>query len=345
MYLVAAKRMMLGQLDAASVRASSDIEIRKLANEHGILGYTYLDVDALGSYGHAISLITNKGLTPDFVLCREVYDPEAQAKLAQIVPVVSRFPKLDKSHFISACERALREGRMTSNQVEAAVKNAPKDTNWTSLIAQANLYKPQSEPRKAYVSTASQGSLYHGKSDKETTSVNPDEVRKFIAHQMNLGLHGSKLKAAILSRYTIQELRQIPEIGRRLAGYEGIQGVYFIDPSIYSDLGKGCAIGAKYFRKQGASYLLASSACTGCIYQTAPAWCSKYCKKIIRQAAADSIRNAVGEKKKQASPVEQAPVEDPVIKYELVADLPIDLDGSKSQEIDVTLPSRSVADE
>jgi hypothetical protein len=53
----------------------------------------------------------------------------------------------------------------------------------------------------------------------------------------------------------------------------------------------------------------------------------------------------VEQKKRQASPVEQAPVEDPVVKYELVANLPIDLDGSKSQEIDVTLPSRSIADE
>lgn len=345
MCLVASKRMMLGQVNPASMKASSDAEIRKLADEYGILGHTYLDVDALGSYNEVVRLISSKRLTPDFVLWRDPDNSEARVKLSQIVPVLSKLPDLGKQYFISACERALRENRMTSAQVEAAIKNAPENANWRRLMAQANLYTPPAEARKVAIPTASPGTLYRGSTQKETVVINPDEVRKFISHQMNLGLSGSKLKAAILSKYTPQELQQVPEIGQRLAGYDGVQGVYFIDPSIYPDLGKGCAIGAKQFRKRGAAYLLASNACTGCMQQTAPAWCNKYAKKIIRQAAADSIKASVDQKRKQASPPPTAPIEDPIVKYELVAEMPIDLDGSKSREIDITLPSRDVTNE
>jgi len=345
MYLVAAKRMMLGKVDPASIRASSDLEIRKLANEYGILGYTYLDADALGTCNDAIRLIAGKKLTPDFVIARYPGDSEARARLSQIVPVLSHHPGLEKRHFIAACERALREKRMTAAQVEAAVRNAPEDSDWTKLVAQANLYQPPAEPREVHIPTASRGSLFYGGSSKETSTVDPDEVYRFISRQMNLGLSGSKLQAAVLSRFTPQELKQVPEVGKKLASGEGVQGVYYIDPSVYSDYGKGCVTGAKQFRKQGAAYLLAFDSCTGCVYQTAPSWCSKYCKRMIRQAAANEMKAKVEQQKKQASQIETAPVENPVVEYELVADMNIDLDGSKSREIDISLPSRSVTDE
>jgi len=227
--------------------------------------------------------------------------------------------------------------------VKSVIKNAPSNSDWAKLTSQANLFKPTIEPRKANVPTASPGTLYHGSTDNETSVIDPDQVRRFISHQMNLGLSGSKLRAAVLSRYTPQELRQIPEVGKKLASYEGVQGVYFIDPSIYSDLGKGCAIGAKQFRKQGAAYLLASGACTGCMYQTAPAWCSKYCKRIIRKAAADSIKAEVDKLKKQANvPAPSVPAENPITKYELTSELPVDLDGSKSRGINIDIPSRDI---
>jgi len=343
MCLVAAKRMMSGQIDAASARASSDPEIRKLAKEYGILGHTYLDVDALGTCNDAINLIVSKKLSPDFVVLRGSDDPEGCAKLSKVVPVLSSVPKLNRQHFISACERALREKRMIPNQVQSAIQNVPEDSDWSSLVAQANLYSPPPKVQEVHV-TASQGSFYHGSTSKETSAVDPNEVRRFVSHQMNLGLSGSKLQAAVLSKYTVQELQQIPEVGRRLAGNEGVQGVYFVDPTIYSDYGRGCVTGSKHFRKRGAAYLLASNACTGCTHQTAPSWCGKYCKRMIRQIP-DSVIAAAKQRKQQASQIETAPVEDPVVKYELTADMPIDLEGSKSREIDIALPSRSVVGE
>jgi hypothetical protein len=234
---------------------------------------------------------------------------------------------------------------MTAAQVEAAIKNVPEDSDWTKLVAQANLYQPPSEPREVHVPTASRGSLFYGGSGTETSTVDPNEVERFISQQMNLGLSGSKLQAAILSRFTPQELKQVPEVGNKLASNEGVQGVYYIDPSVYPDYGKGCVAGAKQFRKQGAAYLLAFNNCTGCVYQTAPSWCSKYCKRMIRQAAADEMKARVKQQRKQVNKAATAPIENPVVEYELVAEMDISLDGSKSREIDVSLPSRSVSDE
>lgn len=343
LYLVAAGRLMQKRINPSSIWASSDSEVRKLINEYGIIGHTYVDVDAIGGCSAALSLISSHKLSPDFALLRRAENSKAQAELAKITPVVSKRPVLSKKYFMSACERAVREGRMSADQAMAAIKNAPEHVHWAPLIAQANLYTPPAK-QQTTASPAPRGTFHYGDPGRETTApqVNPDEVFKFISHQMNLGLSGRQLQAAILSRYSPSDLQQVPEVGQRLASNEGAQGVYFIDPSIYPDHGKGCVAGSKHFRKRGAAYLLVSSECTGCIYQTAPSWCSKYCKRMIRRAAADSIKENLRQSKSQISPPEPAPIENPVEKYELASELAIDTNGSKSREIEISIPSREI---
>jgi hypothetical protein len=349
-YLLAARRIMVGSTNPTSLIASSDPEVRLLAREHGILGHTYLDADALGGVRPTIDLIKAKNLNPDFVLLRrvstDVRSSDAYAHLMKLTTkIVSSRPKLDQMSFFAACSRAHEQGRMTEQQMDAAVGNASDDSDWTRLTAQANLYKAPEQERSVSVPMAPRGKLYHGEPGRELSSapMDPEEIRRTISHFMNTGLHGKRLQAAILQRYSRADLRQVPEVGRQLAVEDGVQGDYFIDPTAYRDYGKGCVDGSKQLRKRKVPYITAGSACTGCRNQTAPSWCNKYGKRIIRQIPPE-VRREASERRNAPVVQEQAPIRNPVEEWQLSAELPIDLDGSKSRPIEVTIPSREVTD-
>lgn len=344
-YLMAAKRIMLGTADARSLVASSDPEVRKLALEHGILGHTYLDVDALGGPRAALDLIESRSLSPDFLLMRRAYtdvrDADALTRVSKFV--VHRRPELGKGLFLSACRRAVSEGRMTEDQLRGA-ERAAEGSAWARLTSQANLYVPPVKPAPTAAPTAPRGSFYHGDtSGARDSRMEPDEVRRTIAHMMNTGLCGKALRSAVLARYTKSDLQQVPEVGRALVADDGVQGFYFVDPSVYRDYGKGCSQGSKLFRKQGAERVLAGPSCTGCMHQTAPSWCNKYAKQIIRKVPDQERRVAAERRRLPLVSSDTAPVTNPVEEYGLAAELQVDIAAPRPKEIEISLPAPEVS--
>ena len=344
-YMMAAKRVMLGTVDAKSLIISSDKEVRKLAFENGLLGYTYIDIDAIGGTRAALDLIESRNLNPDFLLSRKEYtglqDVEAISRIS--AKIVRKRPEIDKSMFINACNRAITEGRMTEDQFKSVIKNISTNSPWARLTS--NLYKPLPIKLKSIVSNAPIGSFYYG----DTSNVNDakmdiKEVYNSISHMMNTGLYGKKLKNAILSRYTKSDLMQVKEIGSRISADDGIQGIYFINPTVYRDYGKGCAYGSSLFRKQGASRILAGRSCTGCTYQTAPSWCSKYSKKMIRSIPDSEKKIASNRRNSQLISLNDAPITNPVEEFGLCSTILIDpLKKPKFNKIDITIPFNDVS--
>jgi hypothetical protein len=172
--------------------------------------------------------------------------------------------------------------------------------------------------------------------------MDPEEVRRTISHMMNSGLSGRALQVALLKRYSREDLQQVPEVGHRAAKDDGVQGVFFIDPTAYRDYGKGCNDGAKTFRKRGAPHILAADNCTGCMLQTAPGWCSKYSKSLIRQVPTQ-VRQAAVSARRQL-PVIQSPVENPVEKFELSSELVVDPVQVRSKGPEITIGGPTLND-
>jgi hypothetical protein len=165
-------------------------------------------------------------------------------------------------------------------------------------------------------------SLWSGRSASEfdRPEMDEDEVRRTVSGIMNHGASGEVLKKAILSRYSRRDLEAFPDLGRRLASEDGVQGHYYIDPTAYLDYGAGCSEGSSKFRKLGAPNVMASSKCTGCVLQTHPGWCSKYAKDMIRNVP-DEVRTA---SRRRLPVVKSAPVEDPVERYGLASSMTVD---------------------
>jgi hypothetical protein len=251
---------------------------------------------------------------PDFVLLRST-DAEVSSKpfteLSKITKVVANYPKLGKEHLVTALETAVAQNRISAQNAQSVLRKVSDDIDWRSLVAQVNLFtpKPITETPK-YKGPKVRG--YHG--GTVVAEHDAESVRLDIARMMNSGLSGKDLKKAILSRYSVSSLRPLRSIIERAANDDGVQGHYFIDPSVYPDYGKGCRNGSQSSNKR-ATYILAGSFCTGCTLQTHPGYCSKFGKKMIRTIP-DEVRVAAAERR-AARVANEAPINDPAEQFGL----------------------------
>lgn len=333
-YLKFAKRMATGHNDVESLSVATDPSLRALASEYGLLGHTWIDMDAMGGCKHTADLIRKNGFAPDFVLRRASVCEHCNCapnggceSLKAVTQIVASKPSLEKTFFVSALERGVRSGRIASTQAKTAMQNVKDGSNWGALISQTNLFRPVAESVVSY--SGSNVAAFHG-SARSYETLDGEAVRRTISHLMNTGLQGKPLKEAILSTYSREGLASVSDVGRRVASEEGIQGSYFIDPTAYDDYGRGCTDGAKLFRNKGPANVLASSACTGCSLQTAPGRCSKYSKDLIRSVPTDVRAQYAAEKRRlpMVTPLEKNVVKEFEVR---ASELPVDLKGYKNK--------------
>lgn len=346
-FVAAARHLMLGGHPDV-VAASPDPEARKLTAAHGVIGHTYLDMDALGGCNKTFDFISRMDAIPDFVVrrascCSECKDASdgACAQIRSMSSIVAA-PEINREHFVAALLRASDRGAITIEAARRAASKAPKKSNWLALTAQANLLQAK-EKETAY--RGARVSAHYGASIPErdrasVAAVDAEEVRRTVSHMMNTGLCGKPLRNAILSRYSREDLAGVSHIGAGLAKADGVQGLYFIDPTAYPDYGRGCSIGSKRFRKIGAPNLFVGDNCVGCSMQTAPGWCAKYAKPLIRQVPASVIASAA-EARARKPVQDSSPVENPVETYQLSAS--VDVEPNKRLSLpEVGFSDRSV---
>jgi hypothetical protein len=331
-FIAASRHLMAGKSPDA-IAGSSDPEVRKLVGSYGLLGHTYLDMDAIGGCQKTLNFIAKMDAAPDFVIrrsaccgeCKDAFDG-ACCQIKSIVPITDS-DEISREHFVSALLRAADRGAITIETARRAAEKAPAMSNWKSLTSQANLLKAPKTVSE-YVGakmSAHYGSTIPSRDSMSASPVDAEDVRRTISHLMNSGLRGKNLKEAVLKRYARSDLKRVPQVGARLARYDGVQGSFFIDPTAYVDYGRGCVTGAKHFRKQGAANILVGSSCVGCSMQTAPGWCSKYSKSLVRKIP-DAIVVAAQELRETHVPTDDTPVENPVDKYELSSSITVEPD-------------------
>jgi len=366
-YMKYARRMMMGHNDVDAIAAAADKSISSLVSEYGVLGKSYLDMDAMGGCKNTLALmqkLSNSGemnaaglgidprdLHLDYVLrrsascthCKGAPDG-ACAQICGYTRIVHSKPPIDKQTFLLALQRAVLQKRLTSAELQNAGSRSASIKNWSTATAFVNLKNPpvpSDEQSHEYSGIhATVRPLEPARQETLVAQMDPEEVRRTISHMMNSGLSGKSLQAALLKRYTRDDLVQVPEVGRKAAQDDGVQGTFFIDPTAYKDYGKGCNIGSQAFRKRGAPNVLVASSCTGCMLQTAPGWCSKYAKSLIRQVPTQ-VRMAATAAKRQLPIIQPQTVENPVERYELSSQIDIEpvKIRSKGPEINISGPS------
>lgn len=343
-YVKFARRMMDGRDDRTSLQASGSNDLSRLAAEYGTLGHEYLDVDALGGCGATLAWLRRASkktrFAPKYLLrrdascttCGDMKDTTCDM-LSRVSSFVQELPRFDRRDFVLSCVRAREAGRLNDRDFQSIIQSRKASDNWKTLISRVNTHIAAPIP----VPVTQHTQRAHYSSVDPVMEVDGEELRVYIARQQNAGVHGERLRQAILLRYPEEGVRRHASILREAARVDEVQGSHFVDPSCYSDYGRGCAAGAKQFRGTGPKHVLACSSCTGCKLQTHPGWCSKYAKTMIRpmpDAEIEQIRMA----SRKSLPVIQAAVRDPGREWELAGPSgDIELPGVR-KGLDIKIP-------
>lgn len=349
-YMAAALHLMRGG-NPVTMAASTDPTVRKMVGEYGIIGHTYLDADALGGCRATLSFVKASGNVPRHIVMRAADCPTCKGKsdgacaqlrkMSSVVPIV---PPIGGDDFKAAIVGAVNRGAVSKKHARAILNRvfAAKNPDWKSLTADANLLQPKQDTVKRQYGGTKVSSHYGTRPGVESpASIDGKSVLSFVSQVMNSGVQGDKLRRVVLSRYSLEDLKRVPEAVRRMASEDGVQGVHFIDPTAYPDYGKGCMAGSKKFRKRGAPYILASSSCTGCTLQTAPGWCSRYSKCMIRKVSTEVRRQA--SEVRASRPTPAAPVSNPVADFDIESpEMPIDTNGSRDDGFDIELNPKTI---
>jgi hypothetical protein len=109
------------------------------------------------------------------------------------------------------------------------------------------------------------------------------EIVKQASRYMNEGLYGSDLVTALKSRFDPRDIIASKGELRTVIAEQGLQGVYYVDPAVYDDYGKGCDEASRLHSSRGVPYLKYGSKCTSCVHQTKIGHCSKINKPLVAE--------------------------------------------------------------
>lgn len=178
-------------------------------------------------------------------------------------------------------------------EVQANHKAAGRIAPWDSRIAWGS--NPREALKNLHLAASYRGGpaeaqardsvvkAFHGGQVQHT--LRQDARREILATAqqfMNEGLYGRQLLASLKARFEPRDLVAAKEDLRSVLAEQGLQGIYFVDPTVYADYGRGCDEAARLHRTRGVPYLKLGSKCGSCVLQT-----NGHCSKVNKVLVAD----------------------------------------------------------
>lgn len=281
-YLHAANQIHKGIL--VDLSGATDPDVKQLKSEIGVMGDVYIDIDALGGCDKAMSHVIKNKITPKYAIRRQSECPICHGEpgggcdqLSKISTIVNDIPKLYRSDVITVASRLIKSGKLDKDGLMKAASIFEKE-GAKSAISAMKKFGPIERPTSVVNQTqvVGQQSLNHSNS----VVLDPDQVFNFVSHLMNTGLYGKDLIDAILKKYSLNDVKSVNAI-KKLLKYDGVQGYYFIDPTVYPDYGGGCKEGSTLFKRNDVPNVMSGDACVGCTHHSRPGWCNRYGKSLI----------------------------------------------------------------
>lgn len=104
------------------------------------------------------------------------------------------------------------------------------------------------------------------------------EIRQYTAEKMNEGYYGSDLYELLRFKFGKNSLSKAKDILKASLTEQGLQGIYYVDPSVYTS----CDDGSKIHRTRGTRYVKEMKACKNCVANSEGV-CQKYGKEIVSE--------------------------------------------------------------
>jgi hypothetical protein len=137
---------------------------------------------------------------------------------------------------------------------------------------------PATQTVRGSIETAFYGNAHQG----QTTLLTKRDIVKAASQYMNEGLYGEDLMRVLKSRFEARDLLATASELKTVLAEQGLQGIKFVDPTVYDDYGAGCKQAASKHRSRSAvQYLKVGSKCGSCVHQTRPGFCSVISKQLV----------------------------------------------------------------
>ena len=120
-------------------------------------------------------------------------------------------------------------------------------------------------------------------STHSTTSLTRRQVIRTASRYMNEGLYGEELLSVLKASFDSRDIIASKEDLRTVLAEQGLQGVYYVDPGVYDDYGKGCDEPSRLFRAKGVPYVKLGEKCASCVHQAKSGFCSKINKPLVTE--------------------------------------------------------------
>lgn len=180
----------------------------------------------------------------------------------------------------------------TVQQVFVGHKMAGKVAAWDTHLIQGTPREALKALHKAAAmgATAPKASrdtvvrAFTGHAPQHTTRT--DTLRAIVAsaqRHLNEGLYGADLGRALRARFDARDLVAAKDDLKKVMAEQGLQGIYFVDPTIYPDYGHGCREAARLHRARQVPYVKAGSKCLGCVHQAQAGQCSMLGKPLVAE--------------------------------------------------------------
>lgn len=183
-------------------------------------------------------------------------------------------------------------------------KMAGRIAPWDTRLAQAptpraalqNLHRAaatKAEPSRAaartdlYTAFVGQGPAHTTRTDTRRQIVTA--ARRYL----NEGLYGQDLGRALKAQFDVRDIQAARDELKVAMGEQGLQGVYFVDPTVYEDYGKGCKEASRLHRTRQVPYVKASGKCGSCVHQATPGHCSVLNKALVSEVPYPTDRAAL----------------------------------------------------
>jgi hypothetical protein len=92
------------------------------------------------------------------------------------------------------------------------------------------------------------------------------EIVKTASKYMNEGLYGRDLLSALKRRFEVRDIQGAATDLKPVIAEQGLQGIYYVNPSVYEDYGHGCHEVSRLFRAKQVQYVKIESKCGSCVH-------------------------------------------------------------------------------
>jgi hypothetical protein len=171
----------------------------------------------------------------------------------------------------SVAQEHLMTGRL------ASVQGLPSEP----VQALRALYKAASKPQKVAIKANNQTAFTGNTQGHHTSSVVTRDIVAATQRYMNEGLYGADLLRVLRSRFEVRDLKAASAAIKKATAEQGLMGVYYVDPSVYADYGKGCNEAERLHRTRLVAYAKVGKACSSCVYQIQTGKCAKLDKQLV----------------------------------------------------------------